>query len=450
MSPDPSTGTTYDLAVPDGQGNPFEQRDLRLQRIRDRLRNAFWFIPSVFGLGALLLAILVGRVEALHRLADDVGYLGDLDTARLVMTTVAAAMLTFMGLVFSITIVALQLASAQFSPRVLRAFLRDRRTQSVLGIFLATFVYALVIIAELGIAGRNDQPDIAPMAVSICFLLVATSLAAFVYYLHHIGLSIRAVGVIEAVAHETRKAIEDNYPRTGRRLRGFEPPDLDGPVTVLRSPRAGAIAAGETDGLVRLAVEHDCVLRLLHPVGSFVSEGAALFESYSGTPPKVEHLVRWVDLDTTRTMYQDVAFGFRQLVDIAERALSPAINDPTTAVQALDRITDLLHRLADRPQPPGIYLDEQGQVRLVRPIPDWDDFVELAFEEIRWYGANSIQVSRRLESAIEELLEIAPPERHPPLERQRQLLEESIRQHFPADIQVRARRPDALGLGGGS
>ncbi len=423
---------------------------VRLVHAREWLRTGLWFVPGLFVLSAIGVAITTLILDRhLHGEPAWLAFAGGAASAELILSTIATSMMTFTGLVFTITIVALQLASSQFSPRVLRAFLRDRGSQVPLGIFAATFVYALVVLREVR-TGDVGAPFVPGISIAMAFTFVLVSLGAFVYYVNHIAQSIRAVNIIEAVAREARQAVDDNYPARP----STETPTLvtePGPwhqVVLLEQP-GGVIEGVEIGPLVRVAAAHDCVIRMRPVVGDFIAQGAPLFEVGGAGAIPAHELLAHVDIGRERTMFQDPAFGFRQLVDIAEKALSPAINDPTTAVQAIDRLHDLLFRLASRPDPSGHHADEAGHLRFVRSVVGWETFVTLAFEEIRQYGAASIQVQRRLRASARELLEVVPTERRPPLARQLRLLERSASRHFPdpEEHQLAVGSDDA-GLGG--
>jgi uncharacterized membrane protein len=411
---------------------------------RDHLANQLWVIPATFGLGALLVAVTLARSDPLHDALGDLGYLGDRDSARLTLGTISAAMLTFLGIVFSITVLALQLASNQFSPRVLRVFQRDRKTQVVLGIFLGTFVFSLASMAELGEQGA----DAAPLLVGIAFVLVAASLVAFLVYLQHITWSLRAVAIIEAIAAEARSAIPTVYPEATATAPSPALAARAGPRIEVPGHDSGVIAAVDLRGLVEQARVHDAYVRILHPVGSYVAFGEPLLEIDASAENDARRFTRSIDIAPARTMLQDVAFGVRELVDIAERALSPAVNDPTTAVQVLDRIGDLLGRLALRSDPPTVFADREGTARVEWVVPSWGTLVDLAFNEIRWFGQQSEQVTRRMYATLDYLIELAPPHRHSPLLAAREQLDEAVTLGFPESIRVHAGRPDPLGLGG--
>jgi len=202
------------------------------------------------------------------------------------------------------------------------------------------------------------------------------------------------------------------------------PPASDGPVREVPAARSGAVVAVDVDRLVRLAAEADIVLRVVPQIGEFVPEGAPLLQAPVGANVDDAALGEAVQLDIERDTRHDVAFGVRQLVDIAERALSPGINDPTTAVQCLDQLHTLLRRLGTRTLPTGAYTDRGGAVRVIVPTMGWDDYVALALDEVRHWGSESLQVHRRLRVLLGDLLTVVEHERRPPLRRQLALLDE--------------------------
>ena len=413
--------------------------------LADHLRNRLWVIPTLFGLGALLAAVAIARW--FQGATGFIGYLGDRDSARSALGTISSAMLTFLGLVFSISVVALQIASGQLSPRVMRVFQRDRRTQVVLGVFLATFVFSLTAMVELGEA---EAVAAAPL-IGLSLVLVGASLVAFLVYLQHITTSLRAVTVIEAIAAETRVAIDDVYPPAGAEPSPAAEPSDPGrgaaATTTVPAPRAGVIAAVDLEALAERARADGVVVRVVPPVGAYLPAGAPLFE-VEGTVTDLGPYQRTVDLEASRTLIQDVPFGIRQLVDIAERALSPAVNDPTTALQALDRIGDLLRRIVVRPDPVTSLADQGGTVRVRWTVPSWEALVDLACNEIRWFGSGSTQVTRRMAWILADLRSVAPPARVAAIDDAARRLAADVARTLPADLVDDALAPDPLGRGG--
>ena len=416
---------------------------MRWGQLRARLDDAFWAVPAACVVGSVALALgLIQLDESLQRRGDGIFFAGGPSSARSLLGAISSSMLTLTALVFSVTLVVLQLASSQFSPRVLRTFLHDRRIQLTLGVFTATFVYALVVLREV----RGDEgllgSFVPGVAISVAFGLTVVSVAVLVAYIHHITQSIRVVNIIAKIAGETSETIEREHdadiewsPAPGEHLPPFR---------VVPAQRAGVVVVVQEDQLVELARRAGARLRLVPRVGEFVPRGAPLLEVRGGDGLDDEALRKAVLLDHERTLRQDVAFGFRQLVDIAEKALSPGINDPTTAVQCLDQIHDLLRQLSGRPYPTGAHLDEDGQLRLYVPSACWDDHVALALDEVRHWGAGSLQIQRRIRSLLVDLLEVAPPARRGPLQRQLELLEARA-EDLPRIERARVERTDGRG-----
>ncbi|HEX6312259.1 MAG TPA: DUF2254 domain-containing protein [Acidimicrobiia bacterium] len=419
-------------------------------RLREYLRSSLWFLPALFVLGSVALWAAVGALD--EHLADDspLAYGGGPDGAQELLSAIATSMIAFTGVVFSITIVVLQLASSQFSPRVLRTFLRDRGTQGSLGVFIATFVYALLVLRDVRTQTIDQSSYVPGVSVSMALVVLAVSLGMFVYYIHHVARAIRVAWILDAVADETRAVIDHEFPvDAGDDGRDRAVPD--GPPTDLfPAPRPGILLAVDRHALVRLAHDAGCVLVLERAVGDFAVSNTSLLSVHGATlsAQQRDTVSEAIVIGIERTMEQDPAFGFRQIVDIAVRGLSPAVNDPTTAVQCLDHLHDFLQLLVSRPFRSGKLLDADGALRVVLPAPSWDDFLDLAFQEIRHYGAGSIQVMRRIRAALDDLAAAAPPDRLPAIEHHARALDEAVARDFSAaDQRVLARRPDHQGLG---
>lgn len=424
--------------------------DVRAAQLREWLNTGLWFLPMLWAFGAMTSALLIVTLD--RRLGgNDPSWLvfgrGE-DSARQVLGVIAGSTITFTGVVFSITIVALQLASTQFSPRVLRTFLRDRASQHCFGIFVATALYSLMVLREVD--GDREVP-VPGLALTGAFLLIVASIFAFVFLVHHVSQSVRAVSIMEAVAAETRQSIRDNFPAAGSPALPVTVELPDGPPTQIialeRGP--GALLGVDEDDLIAVARRHGCVLELLASIGDYLPSNIPVFAVHGGDGTVTAgELVPHLGIGRERTLYQDPAFGFRQLADIAAKALSPATNDPTTAVQCIDRLHDLLRRLAVLPPSSGCYGDADGDVRLVVPQPSWDDYVRLAFDEIRHFGIGSIQVPRRLRAALLDLKQAAPPDRHAVLDDQLDALDDAVgREYRVPEERVMASGADPQGLG---
>ena len=400
---------------------------LWLQSLREHLRLSLWFVPSVLTIAAALLALLLVAVDQ-RRAVDGSEFLfsfgGSPEGARSVLSTIAQSMLTFTGLVFTITMLVLQLASSQLSPRVMRTFLRDRGNQVVLGTFVATFVFTLLVLREVRTPIDGSDAFVPAISVWVAFALLLASIGAFVWYIDHMAHAIRASTVIANIWTETVKAIERLYPeRVGVQAGDTDWAPSNPPGIVLKSPKAGVVVRVDEAALLEATAGDDRVIELCPRVGDFIPQGAPLVRLWGAwTRDTAEEVRDGVAIDGERTMDQDAAFGFRQLVDVAVRALSPGTNDPTTAVQALDRIHDLLRRLAQREIPSPIRsLD--GRVRLILPRPTWDDYVQLGLEEIRLAGATQVQVIRRLRAILDDLATEVPDDRRAALRGERRELE---------------------------
>ena len=382
------------------------------ERQRDRLRSAFWLVPATCTAAAIGLGL--GMVVLDHYLGPAptaLLYPGPPAGARSFLSSITQAMLAFTGLVFSITIVVLQLTSGQFSPRVLRAFLRNRVIQFALGIFIATFVYSMVV--QRAVEGSvGHDPFVPRIAVTGAFVLVLASVAIFILYIDHVANMIRVANIITNLGGDSRALLARRYPRCGDPA--LPALDLGPTVGAVEAPRAGVVVSVNEIAIVEAAVRGACVVELVARVGDFVPEGGPLFRIHRdrrivGGHLDPKQLVAHVAQDSERTMEQDLAFGFRQLVDIAERALSPSTNDPTTACQAIDVLHDLLRQLASRRLPTGHLSDANGDLRLIVPQYSFDDFVDLALGEIWRYGCDAAQVPDRLRSMLADLHDAALP-----------------------------------------
>jgi uncharacterized membrane protein len=394
--------------------------------------------------GAAISFVTIAVDRALDYEALSQQLVGRPTSANAILTTIAVSMVSLATLVLTITMVVVQLAMGQFSPRIVQRILRDKPSQLAIGLFVATFVHAVLTIRE--VVDRGDGTGRVPsIAVATAYLLVLASIAALVIYVHHIGEALRVSALIELVGHDTRKLVDRRYPDSG------PPPPVDpNAPRVVPAPKSGVVTMIGTSALVEEAERADCVLELIPALGAFVPAGAPLF-TVRGSPEDLDEkrLFAALTLNPEPTLDEDVAYGMRLLVDIAERSLSESpFQDPTTAVQAIDRLHDILRHLARRPFPDGRHPDKEGKTRLVVESMTWEDYVHLAFDEIRMAGAGSPQVSRRLTAAFMDLRGAALPERIKVLDEQSALLRAATVEamHDPRDIRF-ALDPDREGLG---
>ena len=431
-------------------GSPWAHRRVRLA---ERVRQRFWSIPVALILTGVLAGLVVSRPDLLGLPADwRLGLDVRTSTADAVLQVMASSMLTFVGVVFAITLVGLQLASSQLSPRVIRTFVRSAVTKTAFGVFLAAFAFAVTALAFDNVADSAA----ASRTVAVAATLMGVSVAVFIVYVTATMRLLEVGWVITAVADEARVAIrrafppvEDYHdaeaPQFGEATRTVHLSSVDtrgfkgvlGTVLGINRPR-----------LVRLATEHGCVIELLPRFGEYVPTGGPVFAVHGGDPPPDAELLACIDLGRARTLYQDPDFGIRQLVDVATQALSPAINQMSTAVQVIDRLHDLLLRIGRRPAPTGLYVDVQGTVRLVEPTTPPAYLLDLAFQEISACGASSAHVTRRLAAAYADLETETGTDWQEPLAGLRESLDRLVRTHGtdPAHPDL-ATRPDRLGLG---
>ncbi|MEV0530645.1 DUF2254 domain-containing protein [Kitasatospora sp. NPDC050463] len=425
-----------------------------LSPLREHLRESFWFAPLITCIAAVLLsgvtawldeAVVTATVAETGSADELMRFTG---AAKSVVSTVSSAMLTFIGVVFSISLVALQMAASQFSPRVLRLYVRSRLTKATFSVCLATFLFALLV--QLSYDDATDPAEVTSVPVFSglgSLLLVLLSLALFVLYVQSTMRLLRVPHVIDRVANES-VAVILQYRLT--------PPDAQPPgvpdraLTLLHEGRSGVLRDINIGRLVRIARKHDVVLHLVPRIGDFITPGTPIVRVAGAVdrPPRPRRIALALNVGVDRTMHQDLSFGFRQLVDIAIRALSPAVNDPTTAVQAIDRIHQLLGMLVHESFGDLCFRDRAGAVRLVEPVPDWQSVVDLAFTEIRLCGAGHPQVTRRLAASLDDLLRIAPEQFRPQLLDQRLLLDRAVVEQLPdPEVRTFALVPDRQGIG---
>lgn len=423
-----------------------------MNHVRDRVVGSFWLVPAAMALAGGLLAVLLTWADsALWSTGVQFGFAGGPDAARGLLSVIASSTLTLAGLTFSVTLVVLTLASSQYSPRILRTFLTDQRTKLALGVFLGTYVYALVTLRVVRSADEAlDRAAFVPgVALTVAFVVALVAIGVFALFIDHVVQSIRVESIIERIAADTREVIDRVYPvepddgssmtpapGVSRSGDDAEVPDAgpDAPprrAHEVAAPHPGVISSINLSSLIERARDADAFVQLHHGVGRFVPAGALVLTVVGSDDADAEAFLRPIALSATRTLTQDVAFGLRQLVDIAERALSPGVNDPTTAVQALDQIHDLLRRLATRPLGDGRLADDDGVIRLELPVWTWDDYVALALDEVRHWGAGSLQVSRELGVLLDDLLTVVDDTRAQPLRAQRRLLDRRVTEDLP-------------------
>jgi uncharacterized membrane protein len=378
----------------------------------DRLRGALWFLPTV----SVVIFLVAGAVMSRVSISDDsplrwLAFQGTPEDARQLLIVVSSTMITVTGLVFALTIIALQIASGQYSPRLLRNFMRDRGTQLVLSIFVGAFAYSTAGLHTVGVQSPGEQAFIPRLAVSGSLGLALASLGVLIYFIHHLAHSIQIDTILSTTVRETLHVIDDLYPD---QLGYLEPeercPDPPAWAVILPSDYSGYIQAIQPEALVRAATRHDLVIRLARMVGHHVVAGTpiawAWHRSADHAPPEpgLQEAIRdAVQVGFERTMLQDVPFGIRRLVDIGNKALSPAVNDPYTATQAVHHLSVVLCVLARRRLGDWLCRDEHGTVRVAVPFPEFADYLRLGTDEVRRFGAKEPALARSLMQLLKDV-----------------------------------------------
>jgi uncharacterized membrane protein len=389
--------------------------------MRAAVTRRLWPIPLGFAVIAVGLAQLVPWIDRKFTLGSPITY--DTSSAQTTLSSIASGMLVFIGFVFSVITFAIQYEASTYTPRLLRSIANSTAMRVTLGVFIATFVYALLLLAQI-------KPDSEyQYSVLLAVLLVGVSVLFFLGLMTGVANRSRSGRTVGEVARSGRRTIERTCRTEVERVSpsgGDARPDGESRVVPSAFARGGVVQAVDVRGVVALAAKHDVVVELVPEIGGFVAVGAPLFRVYGGTAFPDHALHRSILLGEERTSDQDPKLSIRILVDIAIRALSPAINDPTTAVEALSRIGDLLILLAGRTLPNGEHRDRAGAIRLVEPTPTWDDYLELALTEIRVYGVGSPFVVGEMRRILDELRDLAPSARRPAVDHQLDLIEQSV------------------------
>ncbi|MFC9245905.1 DUF2254 domain-containing protein [Streptomyces sp. NPDC057136] len=413
-------------------------------RLWQYVKASLWIVP-MFG---LVLGILLAELALTADGADwpPSGWHYSATTASDVLTAIVGAMVALLGFVVTIGVLVVQQATGTLSPRYMRLWYRDRLQKAVLATFTGTFAFAFSLLRSIE---SGSVPD---LGVTLAGAAVAISLVLLLIYLNRFTHSLRPVAIAELVA----RMGEDVFTTGAAAIRGASPRGdgtvpSDGPVMRIRTGRGGAIQAFNVTGLVAEAARHDCVFVVTRLIGDFVTPGTVLVEVHGGTSkPDPDRVTGLVALGAERTIEQDPAFALRVLVDIAIRALSPAVNDPTTAVQVVNYIESFLHTVGST-RLPGRYVlaDRHGHARLQLPGRDWENYLQLAVCEIRDYGSSSVQICRRLRAMLDGLLDALPPPQHTSVRSEMSLLQESVEREFtdPARRAI-AQQADHQGIGG--
>jgi uncharacterized membrane protein len=381
----------------------------------DDLRTNFWFVPSIMVAGAIALSLLTIHLDRATAGENWVAALGwtfsrGPEGSRAVLSTVAGSMMTITSVAFSITIVALQLASSQFGPRLLRNFMRDRVNQAALGTFIATFTYCLLVLRTVN--GTEEERFVPHASVTLGLLLSLASLGMLIYFFHHAAASIQAGNVIAAVSRELHQAIDRLFPEcVGHGAPGEPsgaaaealPPDFERASRPIGSEDSGYLQGIDIDRLMAISAEHDVIVRIARRPGKFFVAGGELARVWPGDRLNVSlaDAVRGTFyFGAHRNLMQDIEFAIDQLVEVAVRALSPGINDPFTAITCVDRLGEALCQLATKEFPSPARYGEDGRLRLVIEVSTPAGIIDAAFHQIRQASRSNAAVTLRLLETI--------------------------------------------------
>jgi uncharacterized membrane protein len=433
----------------------------RLNNLWESLISSLWFVPSAMTFLALALAFASVELDHAFDGTNDWTYGGGPEGAREVLSAVAGSMITVAGVSFSVMIVALTLASQQFGPRLLRNFMRDTGNQVVLGAFIATFSYCLIVMRTI----RGGAPEFVPhLSVTLAIVFALASLGVLIYFIHHAAVSIQAPELIAMVANDLRCSIDRLFPeKLGQApaqdqfgLREAVTKELEEHGRAILATGCGYLQSINGAALMATAKQDDLVLFVKRRPGDFIFEREELASCRCRdqidcrvTDCRAAEKIRAAFiLGTQRTHIQDLEFTLQQLVEVAVRALSPSVNDPFTAINCIDRIAAALSALAERSFPTALRYDDETKLRVVTSPVTFAAIVSMAFDSIRHYGRSSATVTLRLLEAIQSIGARARREADRiALLEQAQLIERASRETFPEGrdrMQIDSRFKDAI------
>ena len=418
----------------------------RFYYVRDYLRSSLWIVPLI----AIPLELAATRI--LHRLDGSLGwtFLGvGVPGAQAMLNAIITATLSFVVFTFGSLLVALQVASGQLTPRIIATVLvRNDVVRYTTGLFIFTLLFAVSAINRM-------QGTVFQLVVFVAACLGILCFAAFLYLIDYAARLLRPISILSRVGQAGLRVIESVYPEPTLGANRLDAPrrELGEPGRVIAHGGTSEIVlAANLHELIAQAQRSNGVIEFVPQVGDFIATDEPLFKLYGGAASLDEGDLRSaVAFGLERTMEQDPTFAYRIVVDIALKALSPAINDPTTAVIAIDQLHRLLRQAGNRNLRTDEILAKSGQLLVIFRTPNWEDFVHLAFTEIRQCGAQNMQIARRLRAMIDNLIETLPKHRHAVLLEELKLLDRDVERHFvhPEDRAL-ARLGDPQGLGGAS
>ncbi len=405
-----------------------------------------WVVPLSYAIAAVIAGLTLPRIE--HYLLPGLTSSMSLAAAIAIYSSIGSGMIALTGIIFSLAFVIAQFSATAYSPRLVLWLASDPLIYHAIGIFTATFLYALAALAWVDRYGVGKVPFLTGWLILALLLM---SVVMFVALIQRLGF-LQISRMLNFTAERGRGVIESIYPPLKTAMVTAGPEEfLNYPVTQILTHKGQplAIQAVDAPALAALAEASGAIVEITLAVGDTAMEGMMLVRVLGGTKIISEQALRkCIQLGEDRSFEQDPKYALRLVVDIAIKALSAAINDPTTAVQALDQIEDLLLRLGRRRLEVGVIRDSSGALRLLLPHPSWEDFVVLALEEVRFYGATSIQVMRRMKVLVSDLISMLPDERQQAVRHFQERLDSTIVRSFSnAEERLEASLEDRQGLG---
>jgi uncharacterized membrane protein len=418
-------------------------------------RDSLWFLPAVLTLVAAVLAVVLMALEQRGVLwtgkAPGWVYQGEAESARTVLNAITSGLITVTGVLFSVTIVAVQLASSQYTPRVLRNFTSDRGNQLVLGVFIGTFTYALLVLRTV----RGEQAEggefVPRLAVTVAVALLLVCVASLIYFINHVANEIRITSILERVTKETLRNVHQLFPEHLGRADEAPPPDPrepEHPSVLVRARGAGYVQLVDEDTLFEIGAQRRLVIGMEPKIGDYVLPGrplASVWMEGELDDALADEIRRAFILGPDRAPEQDVEFGMIQISDVAIKALSPSVNDPTTAIRCIDRLSEILAELGTR-NPPEARRTRDGRVRFVAAYTSFDEAVAISYDDIRHFGASIPLIAQQLLHAMADLLSLVPePRREPLIEQSRAILNAARREiETPRDRDAVERTAERL------
>ncbi|HEV7282937.1 MAG TPA: DUF2254 domain-containing protein [Pirellulaceae bacterium] len=393
-----------------------------LQILWSAIRDSLWFVPALTTLGAAAIAVALVELERsrIFVLGDADHWLfgGGPEGALQMLSTIATGLITVTGVVFSVTTVSLQLASSQFTPRVLRNWMADRSNQWVLGVFIGTFTYSLLVLRVVRSASPDEEPFVPRAALLGAVVLVLVSIGFLIYYINHAARAMQVSYILEQVTRRSIRHVERLFPEDVGQADDRGPADSGGEDAFqIRPLRGGYLQAVDEEKLFDLGRRRGLLIRMERRVGEFVlpTQALASVSPADAADDAVEKTVRTAFvLGPERTPEQDLEYGILEIADIAVKALSPGINDPTTATHCIDRLGEVLCLLASR-RPPCEMRTKEGVLHFRALRPEFEHTVELAFGQIRHFGGDNPAIASKLISTLDLLADAAPEARKAPL-----------------------------------